>query len=204
MDSQPCKTSKIKHFTKIVNGWKLLTIFAKSFLLTVWQCCKDVPGIDSLVKISQLLCTIWVILRVTFMGICISRPVALFWPPALARTPGPQFVFTSPGPQFVFTGPGPQFAFNTPGLRLCLLALANCYLYLLVLVSYLLLTSSGQGFTTTTAATCTITTTTITTTTTTDTNTNRDNNNKKCHRGSKIHIKWLLKDIRRKSQVLFQ
>ena len=116
MDSEPCKTSKIKHFTKIVNGWKLLTIFAKSFLLTVWQCCKDVPGIDSLVKISQLLCTIWVILRVTFMGICISRPVALFWPPALALAPGPQFVFTSPGPQFVFTGPGPQFAFNTPGL----------------------------------------------------------------------------------------
>ena len=115
MDSEPCKTSKIKHFTKIVNGWKLLTIFAKSFLLTVWQCCKDVPGIDSLVKISQLLCTIWVILRVTFMGICISRPVALFWPPALALAPGPQFVFTGPGPQFAFNTPGLGFVFTSPG-----------------------------------------------------------------------------------------
>ena len=79
-------------------------------------------------------------------------------------------------------------------------------MYLLVLASYLLFTSLGQDFTTTTtAATCTITTTTITTTTTTTaTNTTRDNKNKRCLHGSKIYIKWPLKDIRWKSQVLFK
>ena len=88
--------------------------------------------------------------------------------------------------------------------NLCLAALAP-NLHLLFLASYLLFTSSGQDFTTTTAATCTVTTTTITTTTTTTgTNTTRDNNNKRCLRGSKTHIKWPLKDIRQKCQVLFQ
>ena len=38
-------------------------------------------------------------------GISISRP------PALALTPGPQFIFTGVGPQFVFTSYGTQFVF---------------------------------------------------------------------------------------------
>ena len=37
------------------------------------------------------------------------------WPPALARSPDPQFAFTGPGPQFVFTNPDPQFVFTSPG-----------------------------------------------------------------------------------------
>ena len=126
--------------------------------------------------------------------------------------PGPRLVFTGAGPQFLLTGPGLQFVFNSPGLEfvftgpgpnLCLAALAP-NLYLLVLASHLLSTSSGQDFTTITAATCSITTTTITTTiTTTATSTTRDNNNKRFLRGSKIHMKWPLKDICWKSQVLF-
>ena len=137
------------------------------------------------------------------MGICISRPVALFWSQPWLWPPGPNLYLPALAPNLCLPALAPSLHLTHLASDLCLPALANCYLYLLVLASYLLFTSSGQGFTTTTAATCTITTTTITTTTTTDTNTNRDNNNKKCLRGSKIHIKWLLKDIRRKSQVLF-
>ena len=33
---EPCQTSKMEHFAR-VNGWKLLTIFAKSSILDVWQ-----------------------------------------------------------------------------------------------------------------------------------------------------------------------
>ena len=94
----------------------------------------------------------------------------------LQPEPWPQFIFTNPDP-----GYGPQFVF----------------------------TSSGQEFTATTTATSTITTTTATTTTTTTittttTTTNNNNNNKRCLRGSKIRIKWPLKGIWWKSQVLFQ
>ena len=129
------------------------------------------------------------------------------------------FVFPSPRP-FVWPRLWPRSPTLAPNLLLTTLAsnlflpalALNLYLavlvanlYLLALASNLLLTSSGQDFTTTTAATCTITTTTITTTTTTTaTSTTRDNNNKRCLRGSKIHIKWPLKDIWWKSQVLFQ
>ena len=35
--SEPCQTSKIELFAKIVNEWKLLTIFKKSSILDVWQ-----------------------------------------------------------------------------------------------------------------------------------------------------------------------
>ena len=35
--SNPCQTSKMERFAKLVNGWKQLTIFAKSFILDVEQ-----------------------------------------------------------------------------------------------------------------------------------------------------------------------
>ena len=35
--SEPCETSKIDLFANIVNGQKPLTIFAKSYILDVWQ-----------------------------------------------------------------------------------------------------------------------------------------------------------------------
>ena len=35
--SEPCQTSNIEVFAQIVNGIKFLTIFAKSFILDVWQ-----------------------------------------------------------------------------------------------------------------------------------------------------------------------
>ena len=140
--------------------------------------------------------------------ICIYRP----WPPICFTGSGPQFVFTSPGPQFVITGPGSQFVFNSSGLEFCILTVArnfglaplapNLYLQAWPLICYL--SVQVKIFTASTTAICTITTTTITTTTTTAIRTNRDNNNKRCLRGSKIHIKWPLKDIWWKSQVLFQ
>ena len=129
-------------------------------------------------------------------------------------------VFAFPRPRTPALAPDLYLQALTPNL--CLPALAHSLyltplasnlrlpalarnLYLLVLASYLLFTSPGQDFPTTTAATCTFTTTTITiTTATTATNTTRDHNNKRCLRGSKIHIKWPLKDIRQKCQVLFQ
>ena len=36
--SKPFQTSKTQHFLKIVNGFQLLTIFAKPFTLNAWQC----------------------------------------------------------------------------------------------------------------------------------------------------------------------
>ena len=35
--SEPCQTSKIESFAKIVNGFMPLTIFAKRSILDVWQ-----------------------------------------------------------------------------------------------------------------------------------------------------------------------
>ena len=35
--SKPCQTSKMDVFAEIVNGFSFLTIFAKSFILEVWQ-----------------------------------------------------------------------------------------------------------------------------------------------------------------------
>ena len=34
--SEPCQTSKMEHFAKIVNAFQLLTIFAKHSILYVW------------------------------------------------------------------------------------------------------------------------------------------------------------------------
>ena len=34
--SEPCQTTKMSIFTKIVNGWKPLTIFAKSSIFDIW------------------------------------------------------------------------------------------------------------------------------------------------------------------------
>ena len=159
---------------------------------------------------------LWPVLHIK-QGNCISRPPAL----CLASGPAPNLYLPALAPDLYLPALAPNLCLPAlapslyltplvsnlclPALapNLCLVALAP-NLYLLVMASYLLFTSSGQDFTTTTAATCTITTTTITTTTTTTaTNTTRDNN-KRCLRGSKIHIKWPLKDIRRKSQILFQ
>ena len=41
--SEPCQTSKMELFAKIVNGWKPLTVFTKRFLLYVWQCSEYTP-----------------------------------------------------------------------------------------------------------------------------------------------------------------
>ena len=90
-------------------------------------------------------------------------------------------LFTGPGPQIVFANPSPGYG------------------------SVLVFTSPGEDFTATAVtSTITITATTTTTTTAIATTTNDNNNNKVCIRCSKIHIKWPLKDIWWKSQVLFQ
>ena len=39
--SESCQTRKMELFAKLVNGWKLLTIFAKSSNLGVWQDSED-------------------------------------------------------------------------------------------------------------------------------------------------------------------
>ena len=69
----------------------------------------------------------------------------------------------------------------------------------LALAPRLVFTNLGQDFTTTTDTVPATTTTTSTIATTTN-----DYNNKKCIRGSKIRIKWSLKDTWWKIQVLFQ
>ena len=106
------------------------------------------------------------------------------WPPICIYLPWSPICILRPWPRMCLPALAPN---------LCL-AVLGPNLYLLALASNLLFTSSGQDFTTTTTATCTITTTAITTATTTATSTTRDNN-KRCLRGSKIHIKWPLKDI---------
>ena len=35
--SQPCETSKMERFAKIVHGWKQLTVLAKCAIIDVWQ-----------------------------------------------------------------------------------------------------------------------------------------------------------------------
>ena len=42
---QPCQTSKMKVFANIVNVFKPLTIFAKTFILDVWQGSEHTSGI---------------------------------------------------------------------------------------------------------------------------------------------------------------
>ena len=137
-------------------------------------------------------------------------------PPICVYRPGPQFVFTGPGLQLVFTGLGPKFAFKSttpqfvftgPGPYLCLPVLTQiCIDQPWPRFAF---TSPDQNFPTTTAtstititATSTTTTNTTTATTTIATTTNDNNNNKRCIRG-KTRIKWPLKDIWWKSQVLF-
>ena len=44
-DQQPCQTSKMKVFAKIVNVFQPLTIFAKTFILNVWQGSEHTSGI---------------------------------------------------------------------------------------------------------------------------------------------------------------
>ena len=38
--SEPCQTSKMERFEKIVNSFHLLTVFAKRFIVDVWQSFK--------------------------------------------------------------------------------------------------------------------------------------------------------------------
>ena len=132
-------------------------------------------------------------------GICISRPPAFCLAPDPGSGPRPPAL----NPNLYLTALAPNMCLPALAPNLCLATLGP-NLYLQALPSNLLFTSSGQDFTTTTAATCTITTTTITTTTTTTTTSTTRDINKRCLHGSKIHIKWSLKDIWWKSQVLFQ
>ena len=126
-------------------------------------------------------------------GVCIFRPPALCLAPSpgpefVFTNPGPIFVFTGPGPEFVCTGPGPEFVFNGPGPNLYLPTLVpamtpDLYLQaqvkilllpqLLVLSLLLLLTPLLLLLLLLLIY----------------------NNNKRCNHGSKIHIKWPVKDI---------
>ena len=40
MYTEPCQTSKVERYAKIVNGWKTLNILAKSSILDVWRSCE--------------------------------------------------------------------------------------------------------------------------------------------------------------------
>ena len=42
--SETCQTLKMKFFTKIVNGFQTLTIFAKSSIVNIWQGSEYVSG----------------------------------------------------------------------------------------------------------------------------------------------------------------
>ena len=96
----------------------------------------------------------------------------------------------------MFTGPR-HFAWPpTPAL--------GPNLYLPVQVKILLLPQLLLVLFTTSTINITATSTTTTTATTTATTANDNNNNKKYFHGSKIQIKWPLKDIWWKSRVLFQ
>ena len=109
------------------------------------------------------------------------------------------------GPNLCLPALAPNLYLTALAPNMCLPPLAP-NLYLAALVSNLLFTSSGHDFTTTVTDTCTITTTTITTTattTTTNTTSTTRDNNKKCLHGSKIHIKWPLKDIDEKRKFCF-
>ena len=54
MYSEPCQTPKIELFVKIVSGWKLLTIFAKSFILDIWQGSEYASGPNEWLKKVQI------------------------------------------------------------------------------------------------------------------------------------------------------
>ena len=50
--SEPSQTFKMERFSKMVNGWILLTFFAKNFILDVWlgsEHVSDYPGIFSII-----------------------------------------------------------------------------------------------------------------------------------------------------------
>ena len=167
-------------------------------------------------KISHSIFLIYVLI---FNGMCsqglsvylyFPAPGSFAWPPPLALVPNLYLPFLVPdlylpalAPNLCLPALAPHLYLTALASNMCLPALAPnlCFaalgpnLFLLALASNLLFTSSGQDFTTTTTAPCTITTITTTTTTTTTASTTRDNNNKRCLRGSKIHIKWPLKDI---------
>ena len=38
--SEPCQTSKIEHFVKIVNDFQPLSIFVKRSILDIWEGCE--------------------------------------------------------------------------------------------------------------------------------------------------------------------
>ena len=45
---ESCQTSKIKRFVKILIGWNLLTLFAKSSILDAWQGCEYASGYQNI------------------------------------------------------------------------------------------------------------------------------------------------------------
>ena len=65
--SEPCQTSKMKVFTKIVNGFSFLTIFAKISTLDVWQDSEFVsePSNDLRRKL-HLRCLAWSYIHLCF------------------------------------------------------------------------------------------------------------------------------------------
>ena len=56
--STPSQTSKIELFTKIVNGWKFFTIFAKSSIVDVWLSSECASGNYMQWKLKLLSCKI--------------------------------------------------------------------------------------------------------------------------------------------------
>ena len=58
MYSELRKTSKMELFKKLFNGWKLLTIFVKPFILELWQCSElvsDLLQINSNLKKPRII-----------------------------------------------------------------------------------------------------------------------------------------------------
>ena len=165
-----------------------------------------IPGLSpgSLSRSPNCIYRLWppICLYLPWHPICIYQPwpsICFYplWPKFVFTSPGSQLLFTDPGRNFAFTGPGPYIVFTNPGP---------------VYDPHFLFISPGQDFITTTTATSTITTTTATTTSsskttniaTTTATANNYNNNKRHLRGSKLRIKWPLKGIWLKNQVLSQ
>ena len=116
---------------------------------------------------------------------CVNRP----WPkiihlPALV----PKVYLPSQAPAI---GPGywPRFVFASPGQDFITITATST-----INIAVTSTTTTTTTITTTTT-TPTATNTTTANTTATATTTNDNSNNKKCIRGSKIRIKWPLKDI---------
>ena len=123
------------------------------------------------------------------------------WPPVWICRPWPPIRIYWPWPPICIYRPWPPICVYRPWPKPCIYQ--PWYLNDIYqprprprLWPQFVFTTSGQDFTTTTTITSTTTATIATTTTT--------SNKKRYLRGSKIRIKWPLKSIWWKSQVLFQ